>query len=369
MKILLLADLNSIHTQRWAKSLSKQGLEIYIFGLSPVIGNLYIDSPQIKIYSGNIDISVSNQNKGILTKFSYLNVLPKLKTLIQEIRPDIVHAHYATSYGLLGALSGFHPFIISVWGSDVFDFPNKSWLHRSLFKFNLSKADKLLSTSHVMAKEISKYTDKPIEVTPFGIDLNMFQKGAIINNLFNDTNIVIGTIKSLERVYGVEYLIQAFKILKNKYPELPLKLLIVGSGSQESILKNLIKILDIEKDTVFTGFIPYDKLPNYHNTISVFVALSNQESFGVAILEAAACSKPAVVSNVGGLPEIVDDNVTGIVVPPADPQKAAEAIKKLILNKELYDKMGTAARKKVERSYNWDKNVEQMIKIYKDLKK
>lgn len=368
MKILLLADPNSIHTQRWAKSLSKQGLEIYIFGLSPVIGNLYIDSPQIKIYSGNIDISVSNQSKGILTKFNYLNVLSKLKTLIQEIRPDIVHAHYATSYGLLGALSGFHPFIISVWGSDVFDFPNRSWFHRSLLKFNLNKADKILSTSHVMAKETAKYTDKPIEVTPFGIDLNLFKKETVTNSRLNNSDIVIGTIKSLEKIYGIEYLIQGFKILKNKYPQLPLKLLIVGSGSQESILKNLVKVLDIEKDTIFTGFVPYDKLPKYHNTISVFVALSNQESFGVAVLEAAACSNPAVVSNVGGLPEIVDDNVTGLVVPPADPQKAAEAIEKLILNKELYAKISVAARKKVENSYNWDDNVEQMIKIYKNLK-
>lgn len=367
MKILFLADPNSIHTQRWAKSLSQKGLEIYIFGLSQAKENLYTDSPQIKIYSGDINPSISKQNMGIFAKLSYVKVLSKLKKIIKEVKPDIIHAHYATSYGLLGALSGFHPLIISVWGSDVFDFPNRSWLHRSLLKFNLNKADKILSTSLIMDKETAKYTDKSIEVTPFGIDLNIFKKGASVDDLFQDTNIVIGTIKSLEKVYGIEYLLQAFEILKKKYPQLPLKLLIVGSGSQEKSLKNLAKILDIEKDTVFTGFVPYEKLPQYHNTISVFAALSNQESFGVAILEAAACEKPSVVSNVGGLPEIVDNNITGIVVPPADPQKAAEAIEKLILNKELYDKMGAAARKKVEKSYNWDDNVEQMIKIYKDL--
>lgn len=367
MKILLLADPNSTHTQRWAKSLVAKGLDIYIFGLSPAPEDIYADSPQIKTYSGRINTSVSKQDKGIFSKLVYLGVLSELKNLINDIKPDIVHAHYATSYGLLGALSGFHPLIISVWGSDIFDFPTKSIFHKALLEFNLSRADKILSTSHAMAGETARYTNKSIEVTPFGIDLGLFSRGDAAVDLFNDDDIVIGTVKSLEKVYGVEYLIHGFKILKDKYPRLPLKLLIVGGGSQEGFLRTMTKALGIEKDTVFTGPVPHKLLPRYYNRISVFAALSNRESFGVAVIEAAACGKPAVVTDVGGLPEVVDDNRTGIIVPPADPKKAAEAIEKLLFNKDLYENMGNAARKKVEELYNWDDNVEQMIRIYKSL--
>ena len=94
--------------------------------------------------------------------------------ILKTFKPQLLHANYATSYGLLGAMTGFHPFVLSVWGSDVFTFPKKSFAHKMLFKYNLNKADKILSTSRFMSQEISKYTSKKIEITPFGVDLEKF---------------------------------------------------------------------------------------------------------------------------------------------------------------------------------------------------
>ena len=89
-------------------------------------------------------------------------------------------------------------------------------------------------------------------------------------------------------------------------------------------------------------------------------------ALGWAVIEASACEKPALVSKVGGLPEVVKDGVTGFIVPPRNPEKAAEAIEKLILNKDLRVRMGQAGRERVKQLYNWDNNVGQMISIYKD---
>jgi len=99
-------------------------------------------------------------------------------------------------------------------------------------------------------------------------------------------------------------------------------------------------------NTVFTGKVNYGEVPKYHNmlTISVFPSIFESESFGVSILEASACEKPVVVSNVGGLPEVVDDQKTGFIVPPKDPEKLAEAIEKLILNESLRLQIGKAGR-------------------------
>ncbi|MCD7873784.1 MAG: glycosyltransferase, partial [Acidaminococcaceae bacterium] len=148
-------------------------------------------------------------------KIRYLEALLLLKKVIKIFQPDIIHAHYATSYGLLGALVGFHSYIISVWGSDIFDFPNISLFHKNIIKYNFFKADIILSTSNVMAEEIQKYTSKGIKVTPFGVDINEF-KPLNVDSIFKPNKIVIGTIKTLEEKYGIEYLIRAFSIVKKE---------------------------------------------------------------------------------------------------------------------------------------------------------
>lgn len=360
MKILLLSDCNSVHTIKWATSLAEKKLQVVVFSLGCLKVKDY-ELTSVKIIAVGNKIS----RDGLKDKLQYLRALPKLKKTIEIEKPNIVHAHYATSYGLLGALSRFHPFVLSVWGSDVFDFPQKSKIHRLLVKYNLKKADKILSTSQVMAKETRLYTNKEIEVTPFGIDMEAF-KPREVNKLFKAEDIVIGTIKTLEEKYGIRYLIDAFKVLVDKYPELPLKLLLVGGGSLENKIRDKIKNLGIENTVKLTGNVPFEEVVRYHNMIDIYVALSvlDSESFGVAIVEASACETPVVVSKVGGLPEVVEDGITGIVVPKENVEKAAEAIEKLLLNKTLREQMGKAGRERVKKFYNWKDNVIQMIDIY-----
>jgi len=365
MKLLLLSDPNSVHTIKWAKSLADNGVDIIIFGLGDFTVNDYKKYPNIKVITLNESVI---RNEGALSKLKYLKALPMINSIIKEFKPDIFHAHYASSYGLLGALSGFSPFVLSVWGNDVFSFPNKSFLHKRILQYNLKKADKILSTSHVMAKETKLYTDKNIEVTPFGINMEQF-KPMEVKSLFGKDDIVIGTVKTLEEKYGIEYLIKAFKILSDKYQNLPLKLLIVGGGSLDKELKQLSKDLNIEDKTIFTGKVPFRDVPKYHNMLSVSVSVSvaNSESFGVAIIEASSCAKPVIVANVGGLPEVVEDGITGFVVPPRDEKETATAIEKLILDKELRIKIGNSGRDRVRELYNWDDNVKQMMNIYKEM--
>ncbi|MED7818621.1 MULTISPECIES: glycosyltransferase [unclassified Francisella] len=363
MRVLLLEDPNSSHTIKWAKALARNDITILIFGLNSLLVSDYDNISNIEVKTLNQIVTGTSR---FLIKLKYLRALPLLKKVIKNFNPDIVHAHYASSYGLLGALSGFHPFIISVWGSDVFDFPRTNLICKKVLKFNLRKADKILSTSHIMAKETNLYTNKNVEVTPFGIDLNQF-KPMKVDSLFYKDDLVIGTIKTLEEKYGIEYLIRAFKIVCDKYTNLPLKLLIVGGGSLEYKLKKLTDELDIQNKTIFTGKVPFEDVPKYHNMLTVSVSVSNSESFGVAIIEASACSKPVIVSNVGGLPEVVESNVTGYIVPPKDSIKTAEAIEKLILDEIMRKQMGVNGRERVRKLYNWDDNVKQMINIYKDI--
>ncbi|GLI52413.1 glycosyltransferase [Thermodesulfovibrio yellowstonii] len=364
MKILMLADPNSPHTIKWVTSLAKRDIDIMLIGLGDLKVKSYEPYPNIKVEMIGAKVT---REEGSLKKISYLKSIPFIRKEIKKFKPDIVHSHYASSYGLLGVLSGFHPFIASVWGSDVYSFPDKSIFHRKILEYVLKKADVICSTSHTMAKRTRLFIqkDKNINVVPFGVDVNVF-KPMKVKSLFNENDIVIGTVKTLEKKYGIEYLIKAFKILSDKYPELPLKLLIVGGGSLEEDLKKLAKDLGIWNKTIFTGKVPFEDVPIYHNMLSVSVSVSESESFGVAVVEAMACGKPVVVSNVGGLPEVVENGKTGFIVPPKNPEKTAEAIEKFLLDKTLIEKMGKFARDRVINLYNWDKCVDKMIKIYEE---
>ncbi len=362
----MLADPSSPHTIKWVTSLCKNGVNIFLFGLTRYDETEYNSLDNINIYTLKLSSDNFEKADGNFSKIKYLQALPKLKKIITEFKPNIIHAHYASSYGLLGALSGFHPYILSVYGADVYNFPKKNFLTSSIFKFNLKKADTILSTSKVMAAETKKYTSKSIEVTPFGIDTVKF-KPADGKRFFEKDAIVIGTIKSLEEKYGIEYLIRAFKVITDKFPNLNLRLLIVGKGTLEQKLIELVRELSIENLTKFSGFVSPFEIPGYHNTIDIFVSLSieDSESFGVAVLEASACGKPVIVSNVGGLPEVVINNQTGLVVNNKDVIGTAKAIEKLLLDEKLRNTLGDNGRNHVIKNYNWSDNVAKMLSVYK----
>jgi glycosyltransferase involved in cell wall biosynthesis len=366
MKVLLLADPSSSHTIKWANALVANGIDVFLFGLSEYdSANYHAD---IKIETFETPSYIKNKLRGNILKSVYLSKLPALKRVIKIFKPDLLHSHYAASYGLLGALTGFHPFINSIWGIDISIFPKISFLHRHIIKYTLRSADALTATSIILSKDAKSYTDKTFTVIPFGIDLNAIKPTSTrLNN--EGADIVIGTVKRLEHKYGLGYLLNAFALLIQEFPDLKLKLLIVGSGSLENKLRELAKKLKVNTSTVFTGSVPHSKISEYHNMMDIEVYLSDFEGFGVSVIEASACEKPVVVSNVGGLPEVVAHNETGILVPPKNPEVAAKAISSLVRDKELRLKYGKAGRAKVEKEYNWNENVAQMINLYNTIVK
>lgn len=367
MRILILSDLESPHTTKWVKSLAELNYSIGIFSIHNVTKSIpYINYKNIKIYNGKISSKLKDKSENNLIKLNYLKMFKYLKLVIDEFKPDIVHSHYATSYGLLGALTGFHPYIISAWGTDVYSFPNKSFFHQLIFKYNLSKSDSILSTSKAMRDELTKYTSRKIIVTPFGININKF-KPEIVKSIFSKDDFVIGIIKTLEKNYGIEFLIKAFKKVKNNSPLKSLKLMITGKGSQELFLKNLVSDLKIVEDVVFTGYIEPDLVPDYLNMLDVTVFPSIEESFGVAVLEASACARPVIVTNVGGLPEVVENGKTGFIIEKENSDAIALALEKFISNPELKFELGINGRQKVIQEYNWDDSIKQMISVYEQI--
>ena len=365
MKILLLSDANSSHTLKWALSLNNQGMNILLFSLfkpNQEATKKY-EEFGIKILSSDLQGKIKDLRRPNLSKLNYILSLRLLKKTISSFKPDILHAHYASSYGVLGYLSKFRPFLISVWGSDIYDFPNKSKINKWLINKVINSADKICSTSKAMSDILSReYGNSEFEIIPFGINPYNFKPG---NR--NESQFIVGTIKSIEKHNGIDCLLDAVKIIIDNYKMKNIQFLIVGDGTQLEEMKIKSSKLYLDKYVSFTGFISPESVVEYYQKMSIFIAVSTRESFGVSILEAAACEVPAITSDVGGLPEVNKHNETGLVISPKSPGELAKAIKKLVNNNSLRERMGKKARQRVIQEFNWETNIQKMISVYNDI--
>lgn len=351
MKIAFLAGHSSIHTVRWVNEMAARGHDVHLITMHPGKEEL---NENVKVYNLPFKPPLGY----------YLNTW-RVKKLLRQIQPDILNTHYASGYGTLARLSGFHPNLLSVWGSDVFDFPFQSKLKLKIMQKNLKAADRVASTSNIMKRQTESIykPDCDIAVTPFGVDCERFK---LIDVDKDPNKVIIGTVKKMASQYGISTLIEAFALVKSRVDK-EIELILVGGGPQEEELKQLTKVLGVEANVRFIGPVPHYEVPKWLNMFDIYVALSESESFGVAIIEASACEKPVVVSDAGGLPEVVIDGKTGYIVPRNNPEKAAEKIEILINDEILRKKMGRAGRVFVLENYDWKENADRMEALYKEV--
>ena len=298
----------------------------------------------------------------------FLNAV-RLRQVLARWQPDLLNAHYASGYGTTAALCGFAPTLLSVWGSDVFDFPYENRINAGLLRWNLRRATALASTSHAMAQQVRRLVPErtTIAVTPFGVDLQQF---APAPSQRMPGRLTIGIVKSLAPKYGVDLLVRAFAGLlldeelgKHRFD---CRLLIIGEGAQRLRLEALVGQLGIRPRTEFAGAVPHAEVPQWLNRLDIYAAPSrlDSESFGVAVIEAGACGLPVVVSDVGGLPEVVRDGETGIVIPRDDVPALQAALKRLLLDDPLRERLGRNGRAHVEREYEWGHCIDLMEQCY-----
>lgn len=369
MKIAVFANIASVHTQRWVAALSERGHKIHLVTLP-------MHNREKEEYdSGYSTLSITKNVRIHLLPFPapfgyYFNV-PWARWLLKKYKPDLLHAHYASGYGTLARLCNYHPYVLSVWGSDVFAFPDKSAFNNRLITKNIHAADWICSTSHFMASRTRNLCPalKGLTVTPFGVDVARFQLHDVLQQ---KEQVTVGTIKLLKNEYGVDILIRAFataceNLRSENHHDLnrQLRLLIVGTGTELGALKELAHALGVGEKTEFAGWVKHESVPEYLNRIDVFCTFSRvRESFGVSVLEASSCGIPVVVSNMGGLAEVVQDKETGFIVENENVSEAANAIMQLILDRTLREKMGTAGRQYVMENFGWKESVDLMESIY-----
>lgn len=358
MKICILADSGSIHTVRWSNALKKEGFEVqiitYVDSDVPGILTHHIKTPKIKGISPTAPL---------WSRLHYLLGYGQAKKIIQEFKPDILHAYWATSYGFLGARLNHPNFYISVWGREI-THSARNFVIRPMVVYSLKKARKIFATSRFLLWETEKYVhdrSKLIHI-PFGIDKNKFYP---ITSGKDKKEIVIGSTKAFEPWYGIPDLIDAFKLLVDEGKD-NIRLILIGKGSQENLIRTKISNYNLNKVVDIIPPQPHETLVTFLNKMDIYVipSLTQSETFGVAAAEASACALPVVGSRIGGIPEVVEDGITGLLVEPGNIYQLKSALIKLIDEPETCRSMGKAGLDYIHEHYDWNKNVRSLIENY-----
>ena len=228
----------------------------------------------------------------------------------------------------------------------------------------LQKADHVTATSNLLKKYALKYlahTPEKISVIPFGVEI----PESIIPQ--PDAGFRICYIKGHRKKYGPDILLRAIYKIKDKVPDI--KLTIAGEGEMTTSLKQTVKDLNLESSVYFAGFIAndqiYDLLKKHH--LMVMPSVMESESFGVAVLESYACGRPVIASKIGGVPEIVVNNETGILVSPENVNELADTIIKLATDRNLCANMGINGYSFVKNNFDWEQSLDKMSELYERL--
>ncbi len=314
-----------------------------------------------------------------ISRLNYLRLLSNVRgkgrvfEKIRDFQPDIVHAHHAftpTPLFTLRAAKTFNlPAILTNHSAYFYDY---EYLLKTIgyigfpFRTFIEKADIIVSVSKISKNFIKHFTTKDVIVIPNGVNVTRFSPR--VNGLRDqiDSDLVILYVSRIVRRKGPHLLVEALRYVRKRIPSV--KLLIVGEGSFEEYLRRRVYDLDLRKNVEFLGRVPDEELPKIYNSADIFVLPSVYgESFGIVILEAMSSGLPVIVSNVGGLREIVKNNVDGIILDRNNPIEIYEKIMFLYHNKEFRNMLSYNARKKVLKLYDWRIILEKIENIYKRL--
>lgn len=390
MKILLIND----------KGFESGGTQVYTFELKRSLEKM---GHTVKVFSSNLNPEKKHLNDYEFNSFDsniFLNKLigfiynpsaySKLKEALIQFDPDIVHLNFIfsqTSASILLLLKEI-PTVMTLHGSTLIcpvdRVDSKGRLCHSRFgdlkcinclkfaypyqvlKFNIYKKwskniNKFIAIANYIKKDFegNNFTKKDnICLILNKINLLKFSKIYRYNNLLY--------VGRLSKEKGVEYLIKSIPKVMKEFPKV--KLGIAGWGDEEENLKKLVQDLGLDNSIKFLGEISHNIIEKEYKRSSIVIVPSVwPEPFGLIGPEAMSVGRPIIATNVGGIPEWLDDGRTGLLVPPKDSDAIAEKVIYLLKRPKLMQKMGISGRKRVEKEFNIEDYAKEVENVYKKI--
>ena len=380
MKLCFAANADSIHTRRWVSFFVKQGHDVTVVTHSkekieganmirlPTLFESEIKNPLLltilKPFFGKL-------RTGRIFSFGVNLILGLFKApkIIRNLKPDLVHAHFVSNYGLYAALSGVKPFVLTPWGTDVLVLANKNFLFNRVTKFVLKKADLITSDGDNTIEAVVKLGADPSKIKKiyFGVDTDSFSPSKrdpeYINKITSGKKVTVISLRGLDPIYNVELLVKAIPLALKEYPDL--FFIIVGRGSQSDYLKQLAKELNVESNVKFIPFLSDDDLRKILASCDIYVSTSLSDSgLAASTAEAMASGLPVLITETGSSKDWVTDNVNGFIISKDSPFFLAEKIILLAKDEKMRKSFGEKNRSIIKERQDYRGEMTKMENLY-----
>ncbi len=349
------------HDVRFLTSLSKTDMDVYYLRLEMQNTNLNENSLPEKIHI------LPNLNK---RKFSIKNIfrqIKKLRSILHEINPDIVHAGPIQTCGFITSLTGFTPLVTMSWGSDILVDSEKNFFWKWVTKFTLKKTSILIGDCEAVKNKAKQFgfPENRIVIFPWGIDLKKFQPG--VNNELRHQlgwgdKFIILSLRSWEKLYGMDIVAKAFVEASKSEPDL--RLILLGKGSQEEEIRSIFEEAGLSDRVYWGGVIGQKDLPDYYHASDLYISASYSDGSSVSLMEALASGLPVLVSDIPGNKEWIDHDRNGWLFKTGSVENLADNILELFKNKDHLSQIGKEARKSAEKKANWEVNFQKLLNAY-----
>lgn len=368
MKICYLAGADDIHTLRWVNYFAKKGHEVHIITNRLSSGRLGEGYSQCVQFHPLTTLIPQHR-----VKSGYVNIplqFIQVRRLINKIKPDVIHVHYLETNAFLAISTGFHPVVLTAWGSDILIVPKKSRLQKFLTQYALKRAELITCSGENLKEEMIRLGadhDK-IRIIQHGVDTQKFnpQRGRKFRNRLGLQGVpVVISTRKLRPIYNVEMLIRAVPLVLEHEPQAIF--IIASDGEQKKYLEGLATSLEVSENIRFTGWLPLEELPNYLASADVYISTSLSDGASISLQEAMACEVPPVVTEIPANLAWIKDGENGFLVPIDDIQTMADRIVYLIRNREIAEKFGKHSRIIIKERAEYEKEMGKVEKLYERL--
>ena len=294
-----------------------------------------------------------------------LHLAPAIKKVMAEEKFDVVHLHEPFMPMLCSATLRFSNTVNvgtfhAAQGKPGYGFarPISTWM----LERRARKLHGHIAVSKPAADYVSKFVPAEYEIIPNGVDLTYFRPDVPPIQEYCDGKLNIVFMGRLEFRKGINYLLKAFLEVKNQMPNT--RLIICGPGTRlRKRYEQWVKDVRLQ-DVVFTGMVSYDQQPSYYRTADIFCApATSRESFGMILLEAMATGRPVVATNIEGFAAVVTYGEEGLLVPPMTVRPLADALLKLLNDKQLRLQMGQKGLVTAQK-YAWEGIAARLLVYY-----
>lgn len=302
----------------------------------------------------------------MIIKYPYLPTLPEN---IRKTNFDVLHAHshlfLTTVQAVREAKKLEKPSIVTVhgvlaWRDPLITSAQYAYLY-SAGSWIFKNATSIICLTRSDAHEVARFgcPQEKIRIIPNAVDTELFRPRPD-----QEEDGMILWAGRFVREKGLEYLIEAAKEITARHHEV--KLILAGDGPQRPKIMSLAHEFGLNESIIFTGALPKEQIAELLGKASIFVLPSLKEGLPKALLEAMAAGKAVVASDIPGVDEIIENHRNGLLVPPKNSERMAEAIAKLLIDGGLRERIGSEARRLVLKRYGWDGILDRIESAYRE---